>query len=345
MNRIKRKKQILTPEEFNAKVEQLKRAKLTYNIQSVGINIHLRTNKHDYVASLTGEVAYEPHPATISRKFHEITKYHYIENDITEENPHPYGYKVKEITADKTRVDWDYRTAAGYAYTDKYYAKKPLKVWSYDVNSSFGYAMLQPMPDTTATPRYNDIVGDNEMGFFVGGYCTTEKGRPADIIFPLMDSPFKEYIHTYYEIKKNAAKGSRERLEAKYALNIPTGCLQRHNIFLRNAVIHYANKYIRSFIDENTVYCNVDSIYSLTPRPDIPVGNEIGQFKLEHECEYFKYVSRGVYQIGDEKHYQGISQQLVTDITSSEITEEALNSLEYKFDFDKETFIANEKKD
>lgn len=340
---IKRKPVKLSPEEFNFKMAQIKKAKINYSIEKYGINIHVKTNKHNYVASLTGEVAYEPASATISRQFHNMTNYHYLENDITEENKHPYGYKVMNCPNNKTRIDWDYRSAAGYGFVDEYYAKKPLKVWTYDINSSFGYAMLQKMPDTHAIPRYNDLVKENEMGFFIGGYCTTTVGRRADIIFPLIESPFKEYVYKYYEIKKNAPLESNQRKEAKYALNIPTGCLQRHNIFLRNAVIHYANKYIKSFIDENTVYCNVDSIYSLVPRPDIPVGPELGQFKLEHENEYFRFIRRGIYQIGEEKHYQGINQLLVDTIDSPTINREAYKKFEYIFDDDKEIFIKNEK--
>ena len=343
MNKIKKKKINLTPEEFNAKLLELKSAEVPYKINKSGINIHCKTYRHDYCASLTGTVAYEPNPATISKEFHNTTGYHYLEQDASEENMHPYGYTVKKITEDKTRVYWDLVTASGHGEVKEYYAKKKLKVWSYDVNSSFGYAMLQPMPNTRVAPRYKDTVKEGEMGFYIQGFCTTEVGAPADIIFPLMESPFIDYIKKYYDIKKNAPKGSVERTEAKYKLNIPTGCIQRHNIFIRNAILHYANRYIKKYIDENTVYCNVDSIYSLVPRDDLPIGNEIGEFKLEHINEDFKFISRGIYQIGNEIHYQGINSALLEDIEAVDLTPDALDKLKYIFDFNKEQFIENEK--
>ena len=86
---------------------------------------------------------------------------------------------------------------------------------------------------------------------------------------------------------------------------------------MRNAIIYYSNKYIKKFIDDDTIYCNVDCIISLRPRYDIPVGKEIGQFKIEHECEDFKYKMNGIYQWGKDGkdvHYIGIPKNLLSDI-------------------------------
>jgi hypothetical protein len=101
-------------------------------------------------------------------------------------------------------------------------------------------------------------------------------------------------------------------------LNIPTGCIQRHNIFLRNAIIHYSNEYIKKYIDENTIYCNVDCIVSLVPRPDIPTGDCIGSFKNEHNNEAFKFIDTGMYQWNDECHYKGIPSNTIIDIEHTE---------------------------
>ena len=341
MGRLKRKKINLLPEEWNAKIIKLQEAKIEYKIVQSGINIHCKTVKHDYVASLTGVVDYEPNAILISKEFHKKTNYHYLEKDVTEEH-NLYGYTVKKLPENKTKISWDFKTAGGYSEIKKEYAKEDLKVWAYDINSSFGYAMLQPMPNTNAEPKFDAEVGENEMGFSKHGFCTLNKGVKMDVVFPLMESPFKDYINEYYEIKKNAPKDSTERLEAKYKLNVPTGCIQRHNIFLRNAVLYYANRFIKQFIDENTVYCNIDSIYSLEPRNDLPIGNEIGQFKIEHENEYFKFLGRGIYQIGDKIHYQGLNGDLLQDIETTKFDKTKLNKYKYKFDKDKGRFILNE---
>ena len=344
MGQIKRKKVNLTPEEFNKLIDELRANKVKYVIKECGINVHCKTTRYDYCASLTGIVEYEPHPAAISREFHEKTGYHYLEEYITEQEKHPFGYTVIKINKEKDKIIWDYKTACGTSYVNEFYSRKPLKIWSYDVNSSFGYAMLKPMPDTRKEPRYNGIVNNGEIGFYIHGGATTCLGTPADIIFPLMDSPFKQYVYEYYKKKKEAPKDSVERIIAKYALNIPTGCIQRHNIFLRNAVLYYANQYIMKYIDENTVYCNVDSIYSLVPRPDIPVGDDIGQFKLEHECEDFKFIGVGMYQIGNECHYQGLSTILLGDIEHPEEAKDNKSRLKYKFNRNTERFELNEQK-
>lgn len=173
--------------------------------------------------------------------------------------------------------------------------------------------MLKPMPDTSKEPIYGGLVKKGQMGFYALGGVTTKVGEYADIIFPLIDSPFKEYIYKNYEKKKNALNKD-ERNKYKKMLNIPSGLIARKNVFMRNAIIYYSNEYIKSFIDENTVYVNIDSIVSLTPRYDIPIGNDIGQFKCEHQCDNFKYIQNGQYQWNKECHYSGIPGSCLTDI-------------------------------
>lgn len=209
--------------------------------------------------------------------------------------------------------------------------------WSYDINSAYAYAMLKPMPDTTVEPRYNDIIKEGEIGFYPLGGASTEVGEFANIIFPLMESPFKNYIIEYYNLKQKA-KGI-ERKKWKDFLNFPSGFLAKKNIFLRNALIYYSNEYINQFIDENTVYVNVDCIVSLVPRYDIPIGNEIGQFKEEHKAKKFYYIKPMIYQWEDEKgHCPGIPSESIQDIKH---IEDWRYQLYYKFENGK--VVKNEK--
>lgn len=292
----------LNREEFNDLMEEFDRNHTPYNIYNYSCSVTVETKQNIYMVSLTEDDDDIVNVGSLANTFYKLFP------DLR----YKYGYKENKTNLDKTKITWDYKVAHGYQYFDEYYSKKPLKCWGYDINSAFPFAMLQPMPDTEATPRYNDIVGKNEIGFYKGGGATTVAGEWAEIIFPLIDSPFKDYVMTLYKEKKESEGLTREKYKRK--LNYVTGLLARRNIFLRNAVIYYSNSYIKKYIDNSTVYCNVDCIVSLTPRPDIPLGEEIGQFKKEFECANFKYIQSGIYQVEDECHYTGIPRGLLTDI-------------------------------
>lgn len=317
MNKRKQHK-TLTPEQFNMLVDELDSYNIEYAIKSLACTAQLETRSIIYDCSLTGEKRHIINVGNIGNIFYKA-----VDLDVLKGK---YGYHEFYNSLDQKKVLWDYEVAYGYSYSDPYYSRKQLKCWSYDINSAFAYAMLKQMPDTRQQPRYDDFVQPGEIGFYKMGGATTDVGDWAEIIFPLMDSPFKEFIMKYYN-KKREATDREERRKWKDFLNIPTGLLARTNIFIRNAIIYYSNKYIRSWIDENTVYCNVDCIISLTPRPDLPIGDDIGQFKKEHECDDFKYIKSCEYQWGKECHYSGIPKSCLTDI---ENTKNWTSNLKYK---------------
>jgi hypothetical protein len=69
-----------------------------------------------------------------------------------------------------------------------------------------------------------------------------------------------------------------------------------------------AQHFIESLRDENTLMCTVDSIVSSVPRPDIKLGTEIGDFKLEHEDAELYYESNMVKQFrGERELHAGVS--------------------------------------
>lgn len=128
----------------------------------------------------------------------------------------------------------------------------------------------------------------------------------ADIKFKLIDTPkkLKDFLIRWYNRKKNST--GNEKLEAKAMLNLPIGYCQRYNPFLRSYVVNTCNKVIKDIIDENTLFWNTDAIFSKVRRPELEIGNEIGQFK-EIKCDKLVYVGN-VYQINDEDPtYRGIS--------------------------------------
>lgn len=165
--------------------------------------------------------------------------------------------------------------------------------YSYDVNSAYSNGMIQSMPDTSKNPRMNDIIrSENELGFYTDGselICTEEIGKRCEWIFEKIESPFKRFVEVWYNRKKKANKNSAEREKAKQILNYSVGYFQKVNPFVRARIISYANKVIKDLINDQTIYCNTDSIVSLIKREDIIVGDNIGDFKLEDKGTYFAF--------------------------------------------------------
>lgn len=234
------------------------------------------------------------------RKGTKVTTY-VVRKDMSEKKQEITGVKAYAIgqryfhTPDMTQVC---SRSARYSYNFKkfMFSAKPilwkndkfegqwLEAYSYDVNSSYSFAMLKDMPDTSVLPR-EGVVKEREVGFredSKGNFVPVFTGKHSFWIFPLVPSPFVKFVKVWYD-KKNSATNKSDREKAKETLNYYVGYLQKKNPFMRAMIIYYANSYIESFIDDNTIYCNTDAIVSLVPRKDLKVGIGIGQFKLEKQ--------------------------------------------------------------
>lgn len=188
------------------------------------------------------------------------------------------------------------------------------KMWVYDLNSAYAWAMCQPIPDTSGEHRENDYVREGEVGFMLDDKCTmiTNKGSFAQVIFPLMSSPYKEFAQKYYNIKKTT-KDKTEKAKAKQMLVYAVGYLQRHNPFVRSRIVTQCNRYIRSLINDDTAMWNTDAIYSLVPRTDLEIGDNLGQFKLEHEGEIIRHKGCNYQIVGKSVTYRGVPKAWFTD--------------------------------
>lgn len=184
----------------------------------------------------------------------------------------------------------------------------------YDLNSAYSYAMLQPMPDTSK-PFRQGTIKEGEIGFIeiparhnpeVMSLVPISKGYSL-YIFPLMESPFKRFVENWY----NKKLVDKTKHKAKGVLNYSVGYLQRVNPFLRATIIGYCNNLIESLIDEDTLYCNTDSIVSLSEKTNLTLGTAIGNWKIEHEGTFaFKGFN---YQWNlDVPHYRGVSRKWFT---------------------------------
>lgn len=169
-------------------------------------------------------------------------------------------------------------SAKALLYKNPNYEGKRIEAICYDMNSAYSYAMLQPMPDTSIPPKQK-YVEKGEIGFDLNGNRQTQ--GYSLYVFNLMESPFKKFVNTYYK-KKKEAKIKADKRRYKEYLNFTVGFLQGRDPFTRAQIVGLANDLMKSLIDENTLYCNTDSIVSITERPELKIGDEVGEWKIEH---------------------------------------------------------------
>lgn len=252
------------------------------------------------------------------------------------------GWKVKDtehikkyFNHEKQKYVYEY-SSRPLLYSNPDYDKMELDVYVYDLNSAYSFAMLKPIPDTSVEPRVFDMVGENEIGFNLNqGYLELAfTGELAYYVFPLIESPFKSFVEKYYKMKKNA-KNPMEKMEAKDTLNFAVGQLQNHDPFIRATIIGRCNKLIKNLMDENTIMCNTDAIYSLAPRPDLDIGDGLGQWKLEYEG-WFKKIQLN-YQTTKDVHVRGVSSKWFNANNNFKLGEDDLPKNGNKYFFDEDT--------
>ena len=217
-----------------------------------------------------------------------ITYFTRLDGQIPDERSGQEAFRIMSNYYKVPRVNFPKPfSASGFLYkNDKFENKRYDNCFGYDINSSYSWGLLQDMPDTSVPIRYFDELRDNEIGLD-SDYNVVLTGF-ASMIWPKIKSPFKKFVEHWYNIKKTAPKDSAERQKAKNIMNLAVGYLQRVNPILRTFVLSYANERIKSFVDENTLYSNTDSIVSLVQRPDIEehLSDEIGDWKLEHQGDF-----------------------------------------------------------
>lgn len=201
-------------------------------------------------------------------------------------------------------------SASPLLYCNPKYNGTEQEAWGYDMNSAYAYAMLGEMPDTRGyedihAPSYNPgIVEKGQIGFDSVGELVPG-GSWATFRFPAMESPFKDFANKYYKIKSNPTTTPQEKEKAKDVLNHSVGYFQRINPFIRAAIVSRANSIIMSLMDEDTLYCNTDSIVSKRKRDDLKLGNGLGEWKLEHQGT-FRYRDMNYQWNNEPPAYRGI---------------------------------------
>ena len=222
---------------------------------------------------------------------------------------HVKNYNYEPINRQFNHETGRYAFSAGplIDYNRKYEGQNLYNVYEYDLNSAYSSIMLQHIPNVNK-PYFNTYIKAHQVGFNLDDKCTmiTTPGCFAEVVFDLIElnADQRKYIEKLY-LKKEQAVSEEETAEAKLMLNASIGYYQRFNPFIRAYIVHKCNEFISGLLDDNSILWNTDAIFSLKRRPELELGNKIGQFK---ETFIFRFAYKGNnYQINNEKpKYRGI---------------------------------------
>lgn len=208
----------------------------------------------------------------------------------------------------------EYLTSSPILYVNPAYDGKATEnAVCYDMNNAYGWALEQPIPDTSHFERSRKLK-DGEIGFLIGedeislGWgrklILAKPGTFAEFIFKEMPSPYVKFVDRWFRQRAHSSD-PKIKGKAKAVINESIGYLQLKNPFIRACVVERTSDRIRSFMDKKTVYSNTDCICSEGKRPELPVSKELGDFKIEHKGTV--YVKGFNYQWGTSiPTYRGI---------------------------------------
>lgn len=244
-----------------------------------------KTNEKKYVCTWifdkTDTETFHVHPSIVSKRSNAVYKPFNIVKD-------PELGKI----FDKTKDGKIFQSAKPIIGFNPKYDNTEHNVVCYDINTAYGHPLMKQIPDTY-NMKTGKRVGKGEVGFMLDADLTmVDEGMYADFVFPLIDSPYKEYIQKWYDIKRYSPKGSKEKIEAKQTLVITVGLWQNSNPFLRAYVVQKCNRKInllRAKYGDKICAWNTDSVYAtehLTLIDENLIGDEIGQFKIEYEGKF-----------------------------------------------------------
>lgn len=274
-----------------------------------------------WIFDKTGNEYHHIHPSVVAKRYSKFYKpYDVIKNnpDLFEKLP-----DGKLLSSAKPIV--------GY---NKEYDKSEHQIVSYDLNSAYASVLMNKIIDTYQMDFFREVK-ENEVGFLLDTDLTMVHNGFADVVFPLIDSPYKDYVQEWYYKKQNSPKGSAERDIAKEILVITVGLWQNKNPFLRAYVVNTCNEFIERLItkyEEKVCMWNTDAIYCSEEIPEINAlcGTEIGQFKIEYKG-LFRQKGTAYQKVDEhETSYRGIIKMLFKNDFNILTDELPKNILPYK---------------
>lgn len=207
------------------------------------------------------------------------------------------SYYFQDLYKEDPKEAKEYDTGTPLSYHNKKYdGQKLTGIYAYDINKAY-LSCLEPgiYPDTFTGDLGPGIVGPDEIGFHLIGYkidSLVEEGEYALARFKKGYSPLlqKFAVDKGKEMEKKKKQGKRDEvLELKGAVNILIGRIRNKNVWFHAYVVCSCNRRMEKLMNEDTILCNTDSIFSLTKREDLPIGTALGQFKVVYEDVEMRY--------------------------------------------------------
>lgn len=218
-------------------------------------------------------------------------------------------------------------SGAFHYFNPKYEGEFQNGVYVYDVNKAYCAHLAEGYyPDVDAGDLGCGIAKYDEVGYEVIGnniVRVVETGEFAEVRFPKrLDSSLSSWAvakgKEMEELKKSGK--TKELLEEKLSINVALGILRNHNPWWYVYIVNTVCKKMKNLINEDTLLCNTDSIFSLTKREDLDIGTGLGQFKVE--CAdgrlYYKGNNFALYDKDGQlvKHvHQGVKKEEQDDIS------------------------------
>lgn len=230
-----------------------------------------------------------------------------------------YQQFVKYFPITNTIPKEQYRARGAYLWYNDKYQEQLTKCWAYDINASYPTVFMKYNAPDINHPLGYGVVEENQVGFIVDdeGYRTmVNVGDLAEEKYNLLSdkdmAPIRNYVKTSFDMKNyykkmgNKVKADKE----KSRLNNAIGIIRNHNIDLYTWILTMARREIEQWVDENTIAVNTDCIYSAVPRPEIPLGDKMGEYKEDENNGTEIYFHRSNYSWGNKTCMRGIVKEL-----------------------------------
>lgn len=260
------------------------------------------------------------------------------------------AYKI-ERTKEILNIDpVDLPAAKPLLYKNKKYDGKAVNAYEYDLSQAYAQMLKLPLP-ITSSMQLNTKLKEGQIGFILIDNelrLITEKDFPCDYVFDTMQSPYIKWIDRLFE-RCDKATDVNAKTEVKSIYRFAVGDLQNINPFWRATIVGRCNELVKSYMNEDTIYCNTDSIISTTRRLDLEADTQF-KWKLKRVNEVFKWQSGKMnYQWNDETptmrgpqkryiEYYNKTHDKKWDILTNDIP----NNVEHQYKLNRETLQIEE---
>lgn len=336
--------------------------KILKEVQECCSNIYFRKREQDelirwnaYIVengcSLT--VTYKPFKKAITYKFDLDGKRITATTPVNAVSQMSRYYKIERTDKILDIDSVDIPECRALLYKNPKYDGKATKAYEYDLSAAYLQMLRLPLPKT-ATMQRNKVIGENQIGFVeIDGSLRLIESREefdaeCDYVFDIMQSPYIEFCDKLQN-KIDTETDDNKKTDLKNIYRFAVGCLRNSNQFWRATIIERCNKLVESYFDENTIYCNTDSIISTVRRYDIEADTKF-RWKLKHQGAEFKFQKGTLnYQWDLEEpayrsqvkryiHYYNETHEQKWDILKDPIP----RNIEHEYSFDRKTLQIKE---